>query len=452
MKKTPLVRYFAYACPDIGGQLIFCVVSFYLLKFYTDVYGLSAATAGTILLVARCVDAVDAPVWGVIFDKTRSRWGKHRPWFLWLCVPFALSGVAMFATPDLGPVAKVIYAGGTYMICSILYTGINTPVTSILVALTGDSRERVVFTSFRMFGSKLGVLIVNLTMLKLVEILGGGNDRKGFTLVLTIYAVCAVALFLFAFSKLEERQEESTKSVSILDGFRALKTNWMWMLVFASNLCFWIAFVARISVAPYFWEYTMHRKDLVGMANSLDFVSLIGIFLLPWLVRLSSKHTVWLLSLAGSVAAQFLVWQGVAQQSVPVVMAGWIAGVIASGVAMAIPFSVLSDCVDYGEWKTGVRAAGLLTAVGAAFCLKAGGGIGGALPAWILDWSGYVPNVEQTSRALGGIDFGFIWLPAVFYLLAAVPVFFYRRYERLESQVRQELELRRQGAVVSASA
>jgi Na+/melibiose symporter-like transporter len=303
-----------------------------------------------------------------------------------------------------------------------------------------------------MFGSKLGVLIVNLTMLKLVEILGGGNDRKGFTLVLTIYAVCAVALFLFAFSKLEERQEESTKSVSILDGFRALKTNWMWMLVFASNLCFWIAFVARISVAPYFWEYTMHRKDLVGMANSLDFVSLIGIFLLPWLVRLSSKHTVWLLSLAGSVAAQFLVWQGVAQQSVPVVMAGWIAGVIASGVAMAIPFSVLSDCVDYGEWKTGVRAAGLLTAVGAAFCLKAGGGIGGALPAWILDWSGYVPNVEQTSRALGGIDFGFIWLPAVFYLLAAVPVFFYRRYERLESQVRQELELRRQGAVVSASA
>ena len=96
---------------EVAGQLIFCVISFYLLKFYTDVYGLSAASAGAILLFARCVDALDAPVWGIIFEKTHSRWGKSRPWFLWLCVPFALAGVATFVTPSVGPAAKIVIRG-----------------------------------------------------------------------------------------------------------------------------------------------------------------------------------------------------------------------------------------------------------------------------------------------------------------------------------------------------
>jgi Na+/melibiose symporter-like transporter len=123
---TSYTKRFSYAASDTAGQLIFCVISFYLLKFYTDVYGLTAATAGTILLVARCVDAVDAPVWGIIFDKTHSRWGKNRPWFLWLCGPFALFGVLTFTTPHLSGTAKVLYAAGTYIVCSVLYTGINT--------------------------------------------------------------------------------------------------------------------------------------------------------------------------------------------------------------------------------------------------------------------------------------------------------------------------------------
>ena len=130
MTKTSYTKRFSYAASDTAGQLVFCVISFYLLKFYTDVYGISAATAGTILLVARCVDAIDAPVWGIIFDKTHSRWGKSRPWFLWLCVPFAVFGVLTFLTPNLGGSAKIFYAAGTYIVCSILYTGINTPVTS----------------------------------------------------------------------------------------------------------------------------------------------------------------------------------------------------------------------------------------------------------------------------------------------------------------------------------
>lgn len=439
----PLSGRLSYAASDAAGQLVFCVISFYLLKFYTDVVGLSAATAGTILLIARLIDAIDAPIWGIVFDKTQSRWGKSRPWFLWLCFPFAAFGVLTFLAPDLDATAKAIYSGTTYIICSILYTGINTPVTSILSALTPDPKERVVLTSFRMFGSKLGVLLVNATALPLVGWLGKGDDKLGFMLTMPIFAAGSVLLFLIAFRNLRETIVTQQKPMPVREGFRALKGNWPWIIIFTSSLFFWVAFISRISMVPYFFEYNWQSKQLTPLANSLDIVSLASILLLPWLCKWTSKSNIWLYGLIGSVLSQLILYAGVATGSTPLLFTGWIAGIIASGAAMAMPFSLLSDSVDYGEWKTGVRAAGLLTALGAAFCLKAGSGLGGALPAWILGASGYVANTTQSTSALRGIEIGFIWLPALFYLLSSIPVLFYRKYERMEPKIHAELDARR---------
>lgn len=443
MNTPRLTTRLSYTASEVAGQLIFCVISFYLLKFYTDVFGISAAAAGTILLAARCVDAFDAPLWGVLFERTHSRWGKSRPWFLWLSLPFAAFGVLTFLTPDLSPTGKVIYAAATYVCSSILYTGINTPVTSILSALTPDTNERVMLTTFRMFGSKLGVLFVNLTVLRLVAHLGHGNDRAGFARVMPLYAAGSLALYLLAFRNLRETIVEQQGKLGVRESMRALRGNAPWLIIFLSSLLFWIAFIARISTAPYFFEYVLHRPDLTGIANSLDFVSLGSVLFLPKLCRRFAKCHVWAAGLIGSVAGQVIVYAGVASGSLTVVMTGWIFGFVASGAAMAMPFSILSDSVDYGEWRSGVRAAGLLTAVGAAFCLKAGSGLGGALPAWILSRCHYVPHVQQTALALHGIEASFVWLPALCYALATLPVLFYGRYERMEGSIRTELEQRR---------
>ena len=451
MKSQVLTTRLSYMSSEVAGQLIFCVISFYLLKFYTDVYGLTAAAAGAILLIARCTDALDAPLWGIVFEKTQSRLGKSRPWFLWLCVPFAVAGVATFVTPNIGPTAKIVYAACTYVSCSILYTGINTPVTAILASLTPSSHERVMLTSFRMFGSKLGVLFVNLTVLGLVARLGHGDSRRGFMLVMPMYAVGTVILYLVAFRNLREVTETQHRQNSVRHALRALKGNVPWLIIFISSLFFWIAFIARISTAPYFFQYVLHREDLTSIANSLDVVSLVSILLLPVFCRVISKRTVWALGLGGSAAAQIVVFCGVRNHSIALVMTGWVLGFLASGVAMALPFSLLSDSVDYGEWKGGVRAAGLLTAIGAAFCLKAGSGLGGALPAWILAHFHYVPNVEQSASSLTGIELSCVWLPAIAYALAALPVLFYHRYEGLESQIRQELDERRRVAAAMSS-
>ena len=165
---------------------------------------------------------------------------------------------------------------------------------------------------------------------------------------------------------------------------------------------------------------------------------------LPWLCRTWSKGTVWAAGLIGMIVGQLIMAWGLAHgNSLPIIMTGWALGFLASGAAMAMPFSVISDSVDYGEWKTGIRAAGVLTAIGTAFCLKAGAGLGGAMPGWILEATGYVANVAQTSEALRGIEISVVWLPVAAFVAALVPVFFYGKFERLEPQIVADLERRR---------
>ncbi|MGC4074106.1 MAG: glycoside-pentoside-hexuronide (GPH):cation symporter [Nibricoccus sp.] len=442
--RTSFATRFSYALPDIGGQLLFGWVMWYLPYFYANVYGLSALAAGWIVAVARGVDAIDAPVWGMIFDRTRSKWGRHRPWFLWLAAPFAIFAVLTFVTPDLSYGAKIAYAAVTYIAVNILYTGINTPVTSILSSLTADPRERVTLTTFRMFGSKLGVAVVNLTGIELARTVGGGDERKGFMIVLPVFAVIACVMFLLAFRNLKEVVPVDEKPQPLAGGFRALRGNWPWIIIFISSFLFWIGFIARVTAAPFFFEEVLGRSDLMKRAALLDFISLATAFLLPWLCQKISKSSAWIIGLAGMVVGQLIVAYGVQSGlSAAWIMWGWAVGFLFSGMAMAMPFSILSESVDYGEWKTGVRAAGLLTAVGAAFCLKAGAGLGGAMPLWIMGAAGWVAKQPLTEAGSNAIVFGAVWLPALTLALAIVPVLFYYKFERMEPQIRADLERRR---------
>jgi Na+/melibiose symporter-like transporter len=298
-------------------------------------------------------------------------------------------------------------------------------------------------TTFRMFGSKAGVLIVNATLLPCIAWFGRGDDKLGIMRTIPIYAAGSIMLYLIAFSNLRERIPAAAARVSIRASFSAIVGNWPWIIIVASSLLFWIAFIARISTVPYFFEYVWHRGDLVPVANSLDVASLAALVFLPWLCRRTSKRNVWAAGLIGAVASQCVLYAGIMAGSQALLFTGWILGILTSGIAMAMPFSLLADSVDYGEWKTGVRAAGLLTAIGAAFCLKVGSGLGGALPAWILSVTDYHANVAQNPRALAGIVFAFVALPAIFYALALLPVLFYERYEILEANIAETLRSRR---------
>jgi sugar (glycoside-pentoside-hexuronide) transporter len=435
---------FSYAASDMAGQFIFQVVNAFLLIYCTDVLGLSATTAGTIWLIARLEDALDSPIWGIFLDKTTSKYGKNRPWFLWLCVPYAALGLMLFYIPDLGQLGKAVYFGTVYVVFGSIYTGINTPVTSILSTLTSDSRERVILTTFRMIGSKFGVLIVSLLFLRMVDFYGKGDEGFGHFYTMIIFGLASVLFYLIAFMNLREVVQVKQERIPIKQSFRAFRGNWPWVIVFVSSFCFWIAFIARFATVNHFFKYCWGDKDYVSSFLALDVISLVAIFLIPFFCKFSNKSTLWVTALFLSVLAQVVLYFGAAQSSIVLLYVGWTAGVFFSGIALVLPFSLMSDSVDYGEWKTGVRAAGLLTAVGTAFCLKAGSGFGGAVPAWIMGYTGFDGKLDvQTDFALSGISFGFIWIPAIFYGLALIPVLFYGRFEKLESKVQEELANRR---------
>lgn len=176
----PLFRKLSYSLTDFGGNVLFVSISTYLLYFYTDTFGLAIGAAGTILLVTRLLDMIDAPIWGFLIDHTHTGWGQSRPYFLWICVPFAFFTWLTFTTPNLSGTAKVIYASLTYVLSGILYTGISTPMTSILPNLSNDPDQRTVLNSYRMVGGNIGLLVANSVVLPLVQILGQGNDKKAF--------------------------------------------------------------------------------------------------------------------------------------------------------------------------------------------------------------------------------------------------------------------------------
>jgi sugar (glycoside-pentoside-hexuronide) transporter len=433
----------SYAASDVAGQLLFCWIVWYVPYFYTDACKISAAGVAAILLATRILDAMDAPLWGIVVDRTRSKWGKSRPWFLRLCLPFGIFGVLTFLVPDLGTRAKLAYAAVTYAACNILFTGINTPVTSILPALTANPKERLTLTTFRMLGSKLGVLVVNLTGLEIVRRFGHGNDRTGFALAVPIFAALSVAFFLIAFRNLRETVVQS-RPQSVRVTFGAMKGNWPWLIVVIATVLFWMGFISRVTVAPHFFKYVLHRPDLLGLANGLDVASLATALPLPWLCRRMSKSRLWALGLAGMVLGQLILWLGAARgHDMGLCLTGWTVGFVFSGAAMTLPFSMLADTVDYGEWKTGVQAAGLLTAIGGAFCFKVGAGLGGALPMWLLHLGGYVEGRQQTPAAIAALDYGIVAIPAVCFALALLPALFYGRFERLEPQIQAALARRR---------
>ena len=437
VEEIPLFRKLSYSLTDFGGNILFVSISTYLLYFYTDVFGIGIGVAGTILLVTRCVDMFDAPIWGFLIDHTHTKWGQSRPYFLWLCIPFAFFTWLTFTTPNLSGSSKIIYASVVYVIAGILYTGISTPMTSILPNLTNDSDQRTVLNSYRMVGGNVGLLVANGVVLPLVQILGQGNDQRGFSYTMIALGIVSIIAFLIAFLNLREINTTITKSISLRQSVKATKSNWPWILLVISNLLYWIGTTVRSSGMIYYFQYNIHAKSLVAVAGSLSVVAVIGMVSIPLLVKRTNKRTVLIGALLMGALCNMLL-QVVGSNQVWVVIL-YCLGSIGTGVAAAMPFLMLADAVDFGQWKTGIRASGFLTAIGSAFCVKAGSGIGGFIPSQVMQFFGYIPNHTQTSQSLLGINLSFVWIPAILFILASVPMFFYGKFEKNEDKVRAEL-------------
>lgn len=445
-KELSMVNRLAYAGTDAAGNLLYCTLTSFINFFHTDVFGLSIGVAATIALMVRIINTLTVPLWGLAIDKTKSRYGKARPWFARLAIPFGTFMALTFFTPNLSGGAKVAYAAFTYLTASILYTGISTPITAILPNLSNNSMERTKLNSYRMIGGNVGYFVTATFTLTLVSVLGGANRQQGFFFTLLIYAVASAAIFFFAFKNTKEVNIETVgKSLPVRESFKSLKANWPWVIVVLGSMCYWLGNSTRTSSLIYYARYNLENQNYVSVLNGLVLTQMIGVISIPFLVKRFSKTTTMIIGFLMAAVGQVML--GVSGDNFPMLAAMWVLTSIGTGITVSMPFAMLSDTVDYGEFKTGIRASGFLTAVGSAVGLQVGTGFGDFIPLKLMQHFGYVANQAQTPAALNAIKFGFAYLPAIFFVIGAIIMLLYVRFEKQEDHILAELEKRRQQVI-----
>lgn len=441
--KLPFHRKLTYGFTDMAGNLLYTLVGSYMLYFFTNVFGLDVGTAGVLLLIGRFIDALGAPVMGVLVDHTHSKYGKNRPWFLWMALPFTISIWLLFTTPALSGTMKVLYAGAMYIVAELAYTALSTPITSVLPNLSSNSDERTSANSIRMVLGNVGNFFAVTFVIPLASFLGNGNDRRGWSLAVGVYAIIAFIILMIAFLDMREKNVNQEKIITIRESLKATKSNWPWVLIVLANLLLWTAYSARNAALPYYFQYNLNDKALISIFNGFSIIQILGMAAVPFVVKYLHKWGTTILMLSLTMIGQ--IWIGMAGANVTSSLIGWSIACIGSGSAMTMFFSMVGDTVDFGEWKNGIRANGFLTAMGASFCIQMGSGIGSFVAARILASFGFTASkAVQSGKSLSAINFTFIWVPVVIYALSAVCMVFYRRWEKHEPIVTAELEERRE--------
>lgn len=431
----------AYSFSDFACNLSFQMVGTYLMIFYTDTFGLSAAAVGTLFLAARIVDAFDGPFWGIMIDHTHTKWGKSRPYWLWFSIPFAVFCVLVFTTPNMSLTGKLVWAYVTYIGVDVLYSAVNIPITSILPSLTSNPQERVTLSTIRQFMGTAGATLITGITLTMVAFFGHGSttSARGWFIWALIVAVIVVVIFGFVFKYTTERVQtkSSRKSIPIKESLKALKRNWPWAIIIFINFIYWMGMQTRSQVTVYFFKYNMHDATLASLVLSLQLVALVAVVLTPWTASRIGKRNTMLGGMILAVIGQLLLSLGANNLSVPIIIFATIIGYLGTGYVSGLIAVMLADAVDYGEWINGVRAEGIVTSF-SSFSAKLGMGIGGVITGWILTGTGYVANKTQTAGALHGIELNYIWVPLLGFALSGIALMFYH-VDGIEKKMQSDL-------------
>jgi len=450
-----------YSVGDTASNLFFQTFMLFLLYFYTDVVGLEAAAIGTLFLVTRIWDAVNDPVMGTIADRTKTRWGKFRPYLVWCAIPFGIIGVLLFTSPDFDPAGKLIYAYITYNLMMMAYTAINVPYSALMAVITPNSLERTELSSFRFVAAFVGGLIVQGGTLSLVKYFGGENEALGWQW--TMACISGLAVFLFLITFLSTKERVSPPSDQRSDFWRDLKDlfkNRPWLMIGAATVFQLIFIVMRNSSVLYYFKYYVKDQQLNLFGNIIDLsfegfsssflttgmiVTILGAILAKWFAKKLDKRNTYagFLIIAAVANSFFYIIQ---PQDVLLIYILNIVFSFAVGPVSVLQWAMYTDTADYAEWKQGRRATGLLMAA-SLFALKLGLTLGGAIVAWVLAYYGFVANQEQSAEVLSGIVLLMSLYPAVFGIIGGLIMIVYPLTNKTMSKIEEDLAARRLGTV-----
>lgn len=430
-----------YGIGDLGCNLVFSTMASYLMVFYTDVFGITAAAAGTMMLITKFIDALTDTGMGVIVDRTHTKWGQGRPYFVLGAVPFAVFTFLTFYIPNLGRNGKLIWAYVTYCLLCTAYTVVNIPLNTIVPRLTSDIHERDVLVSTRMVCAMIGTAIVMTITAPMVEFFGGGNEAKGYLVTMTIYGIIAMLIFFITFANTKEvvPPTVNNEKTSLKESLKGL-TGQAWIL-FLLNLFYFSLYVVRNTTVLYYFKYNLGRTDWLSLVGILGILSGLPMLLaLPALEKKFSKRNLMFLSVGLYIAGDLLTFIG--KNSAICLLAGLVITGLGIYGIFGITFAMQPDVIDYSEYQKNSSVAGLIAAF-QGFFVKGGMGLTSFVIGAFLKNGGYVANAVQTPRALSYIEICFIWIPIVLCAIIAVLTYFYK-LDGIRGKMTEELENRRQ--------
>ncbi|MBQ2112196.1 MAG: MFS transporter [Bacteroidales bacterium] len=456
-----------YGFGDMSSSMFWKLFSYFLPFFYSNVFGLSLADAGVLMLVTRIWDAVSDPMMGIIADRTKTRWGKYRPYLLFFALPFAVCGVLLFTTPENG---KTLWAYITYILMMTVYTGINVPYGSLLNVMTADSDEKSVLSSYRMFFAYGGSFIALFAWEPLCNMFdkarsvaedsAGGlasisTSPEAWQKAMIVIASCCFILFVLSFL-LTKEHVKSESTVSVGQDLKLLLKNKPWWLLIGAALASNLFNTVRGTTTAYF--FADYIQKTVEMAPQWAFLVSAGIFLsigeianmvgvvlaVPMSKHLGKKST-YIISMA------VLIGLSIAFFFLPATPGGYwsmlvfqVVISIFTGVISPLVWSMYADVADYSELKDGTASTGLIFS-SASMAQKFGGAFGGSAVMWMLAAFGYntVAGAVQTETAILGLRILMSWVPAAVAALSILVVWFYPLTKKKMEGVQAELAVKR---------
>ncbi len=450
--KVSVFEKLGYGSGDFASNLFWQTFMYFLPIFYTDVFGLPTSIAALLFGLSRILDGFTDPLMGMIADRTKTRWGKFRPYLLYVSVPFAVIGILSFTTPGFGLTGKIVYAFVTYNLMMILYTAINIPYSALMGVLSPDSQERTSISSYRFllaFGAGLFVTAFNNTF---VSYFGKGDDALGYKYTIILYSAITVVLFFFSFISTRERVVPKKKeNNTIKSDLKDLVSNKPWIILLLAGI-FTIFYVSiRNGAIAYYFKYYVDIKtldfSLLGRDFSYDFSSafmvlgtvagIIGITLVKKFADLIGKKQAYmvLMFLSTLFTASFFVLKN------DQVVGMFVLQILASffmGPTSALVWAMYADVADYSEWKTGRRATGLVFSA-STMAQKFGWSLAGVVTMALLSLFGYEANMAQSPESLTGIRALISLIPSLGSAICAVLILFYALDDKFMKKIQKEL-------------
>ncbi|MGG3467207.1 glycoside-pentoside-hexuronide (GPH):cation symporter [Neobacillus pocheonensis] len=441
-KKLTLKEKVSYGLGDVGNGFMFDMGQLYLLKFYTDVLGISAYWGGLVFLISKIFDAFADSSVGAFVDRRKiGKRGKFRPFILFGSIPLAVMTVISFIAPDFSSTGKIVFAFVTYMLFGLAYSFVNIPYGSLAASMTQDSVDRASLGSFRAIGSQFAMLVSGMTVIPIVAHFP--NQKIGFAVGIGVMAVIGTIFHYICYRNTSENIVREPKAdnekIPMSRLFKLLLSNRPLIA-----LCFVCLFMVagsnlRTAVQLYYLQYNLNNPGLITMLSFTSVgIAVIGSFFIPTLVKRFGKKKTFIIGLLIGVVADAANF--VLPASVPTFLALLSIGSLGLSFALGLPWVMVADTIDYHEWKTGERTEGVVYS-SYSFFRKLAQALAGFIPGVALGLIGYVPNVQQTANTLLGIKGLMFLAPALFNLIAcAILIVVYNLTDEKYKKIVEELK------------